>query len=83
MESQREAFWKASHNVCYVRQFPGIIDKKTGKPIEYEINRKIALYILDGADKAQRLQASSREHPCISYTGQSRVWREVSPVIAE
>ena len=78
MESQDEAFWgKARHNVCYIRQFPEITDKKTGKPLEYKIDRKIALYILDGADKAERLAASSRENPCVSYTGQSRVWREM------
>jgi hypothetical protein len=63
--------------MVHVRQFPDIIDKKTGKPLEYKIDRKIALYILDGADKAERLAASSRENPCVSYTGQSRVWREM------
>jgi hypothetical protein len=61
----------------YMRQFPAILDKKRGKPLEYKIDKQIALYILDGSDKAERLAASSRENPCVSYTGQSRVWREL------
>jgi hypothetical protein len=68
---------KASQrNHRYIRQFPKIINKKTGRPEEYEIPKSMALYILDGNDREARLNASSRDLPCTSYTGQSRVWRE-------
>jgi len=77
MESQERPFWQSQRQaVRYMRQFPGIIDQKTGKSLEYQIDRAIGLYILDGKDRIQRLRASSRENPCVSYTGQSRVWRE-------
>jgi hypothetical protein len=62
--------------VHYLRQFPNLLDRKTGKPLEYEIPKSIALYILDDADKHQRLASSSRERPLASYSGQSRVWPE-------
>jgi len=43
---------------------------------QYEIPRSMALYILDGKDKAERLAASSKDNSCVSYSGISRVWRE-------
>ncbi|HEY1242182.1 MAG TPA: hypothetical protein VGF16_16575 [Bryobacteraceae bacterium] len=46
--------------------------------LEYEIPRSMALYLLDGDDKAQRLAESSRAGPCLSYTGQSQIWRETA-----
>ena len=70
-------------NVRYIRQFPNIPNHKTGRPLEYQIDHRIALYILDGADKEQRLKASSRDQPCVSYTGQSCVWREKRDGIAQ
>jgi hypothetical protein len=73
--TQMREIRKAS-KIDYIRQFPGMFDKKTGKPLEYKIDRKIALSILDGADKADRLKVSSRENPCTCSTGLSRVWRE-------
>jgi len=60
----------------YMRQFPGKKDKKTGKPLEYDIPKPLALYLLDGPDKYERLEASSRQQPCSSYSGLSLVWKE-------
>src|SRR5215471_17869528 len=44
--------------------------------IEHEIPKSMALYLLDGHDKAERLAQSCREHPALSYTGHSAIWRE-------
>ena len=66
----------ANRNYRYIRQFPKNTDKKAGRAMEYEIPKSMALYILDGNDRDARLNASSRDLPCTSYTGQSCVWRE-------
>jgi hypothetical protein len=42
----------------------------------YEIPKSMALYLLDGPDKAERLAAASRQRPLISYSGISLIWRE-------
>jgi len=52
--------------------FPNLRDPKTGGPLIYEINREIALYVLDGDNRRERLKASSREHPLTSY--RASVW---------
>jgi hypothetical protein len=49
--------------VCYVRQLPNIISKKNGWPLEYDIPKSMALYILNRSDKAERLAASSPSRP--------------------
>lgn len=43
---------------------------------EYQIPKPLALYLLDGKDKHERLQASTRQNPVTSYSGISRIWRE-------
>jgi hypothetical protein len=42
---------------------------------EYEIPHSLALYLLDGPDKAERLACSS-QHPLVSYSGITLIWRE-------
>ena len=77
ISSERKARMLAARKAYrYMRQFPKILSDGTGEPMEYEIPHSTALYVLDGADKYQRLEASSRNYPCVSYTGQSRVWKE-------
>jgi hypothetical protein len=61
----------------YMRRFPEQANPKTGKALEYEIDKGMALYLLDGQDKPAHLAASSRDEPCASYTGQSEIWQEV------
>jgi hypothetical protein len=44
--------------------------------LEFEIPKAMALYLLNGSDKGERLEASSRENPLTSYSGISRVWKQ-------
>ena len=60
-----------------MRRRRGIPDSAVADRLfEAQVAKSIALSLLDGVDKAERLDRSDREHPLKSYTGRSEVWKQ-------
>lgn len=61
------------------RRRAGVPDSAVANlPYQWSIPKSIALYLLDGNDKAARLEASSPQTPLKTYSGLGEVWKESS-----